>query len=150
MKTTDKSDIALPLLATAPQTDDHALMPAEFAGMYQAGFEAGYRSGRETGYHQGLSDGFRSKTESAAQPAAIEKMVDGDTHKASVAVTRLPVEGQPATKNGPLDPDTRKLRVPGPPRRMLLGMPCKTCRVYLMSDETHCPCCKQPVAAVAA
>ena len=149
MKSTDKSDIALPL-ATAPQADDHVLMPAEFAGMYQAGFEAGYRSGREAGYQQGLSDGFRSKTEFAAQPAAIEKTVEGDMHKLGAAVTPFPVEGQPATKNGPLDPDTRKLRVPGPPRRMLLGMPCKTCRVYLMSDETHCPCCKQKVIAIAA
>jgi len=147
MKKTDQSDLALPLLPTAPQADDHVLMPAEFAGMYQAGFEAGYRSGREAGYQQGLSDGFRSKTESATQPAAIEKTVESDMHKLGAAVTHFPVEGQPATKHGPLDPDTRKLRVPGPPRRMLLGMPCKTCRVYLMSDETHCPCCKQPVAA---
>jgi hypothetical protein len=150
MKTTDKSDLALPLSATAPQTDDRALMPGEFAGMYQAGFEAGYRSGREAGYQQGLSDGFRSKTEFRGQTATIEKTVDGDAHKLRVAVTPLPVEGQPATKNGPLDPDTRKLRVPRPPRRMLLGMPCKTCRVYLMSDETHCPCRKQPVVAIAA
>jgi len=146
MKTTDKSDIALPL-TTAPQADNHVLMPGEFAGMYQAGFEAGFRSGMEAGYQQGLSDGFRSKTEFAGQPAAIEKTVDGDAHKLRVAVTPLPVEGQPATKNGPLDPDTRKLRVSGPPRRMLLGMPCKTCWVYLMSGETHCPCCRQPVAA---
>ena len=143
MKTTDKSDIALPL-TTAPQADNHVLMPGEFAGMYQAGFEAGFRSGMEAGYQQGLSDGFRSKTEFAGQPAAIEETLDGDAHHRA-AVTPFPVEGQPATKYGPLDPDTRK-RVPGPPRRMLLGMPCKHCRVYLMSDETHCPCCKQKVA----
>jgi hypothetical protein len=146
MKPTDKSDIALPLSSTASQADDHVLMPGEFAGMYQAGFEAGCSSGREAGYQQGFSDGFRNKTEFAGQTAAIEKTVDRDAHKLRVAVTPLPVEGQPATKNGPLDPDTRKPRVPGPPRRVLLGMPCKTCRVYLMSDETHCPCCKQKVA----
>src|SRR5579864_7570018 len=146
MKTTEQTDLALPLSPTAPQADDRALMPGEFAGMYQAGFEAGYRSGREAGYRQGLSDGFRSRAEFAGQLAAIEETLNGDAQQRA-AVTRLPVEGQPATKNGPLDPDTRKLRVPGPARRVLLGMPCKTCRVYLMSDETHCPCCKQPVAA---
>jgi hypothetical protein len=30
---------------------------------------------------------------------------------------------------------------------MLLGMPCASCRVYLLSDETHCSCLKQPRAA---
>ena len=144
MRTPEKSDIALPPMSELSCDPAHALMPAEFAGMYQSGFEAGYKSGREAGYQQGFHDGFSSKREFAGQPAAIDETPNGDAQK-RVAVTPLPVEGQPATKNGPLDPDTRK-RVPGPPRRMLLGMPCKHCRVYLMSDETHCPCCKQKVA----
>ena len=145
MKKTDQSALALPLTPALPQADTRALMPGEFAGMYQSGFEAGYNSGREAGYQQGFDDGFSSKREFAGQPAAIDETPNGDAQK-RVAVTPFPVEGQPATKNGPLDPDTRK-RVPGPPRRMLLGMPCKHCRVYLKSDETHCPCCKQAVSS---
>ncbi len=50
----------------------------------------------------------------------------GDDHGVKTAV-----EGKPAPKVGP--------------RRMLLGMPCVRCRVYLLSEETHCPCCKQAV-----
>jgi hypothetical protein len=144
MRKTDQSALALPLTTALPKTDDHGLM-SEFAGMYQAGFEAGYKSGRESGYQQGLNDGSSTKREFSGQPATMNETPDGGAHE-HVAVTPLPVEGQPATKNGPLDPDTRKARVPGPPRRMLLGMPCKHCRVYLMRDETHCPCCRQKVA----
>ena len=142
MKTNKKIDTVPPLTPEILRGDE--LMPAEFAGMYQSGFEAGYKSGREAGYQQGFNDGHSSNREFAGQTAAIDKTLD-DVPKAHVAVTPLPVEGQPAPKHGPLDPDTRK-RVPGPPRRMLLGMPCKQCRVYLMSDEKHCPCCKQKAA----
>jgi hypothetical protein len=148
MKKTDQPGLALPLAPALPQADDDALMPGEFAGMYQAGFEAGYKSGRESGYQQGFNDGF-SKREFASQPAASQgasEKTPSDDARERVGVTPFPVEGQPATKNGPLGPDTRN-RVPGPPSRMLLGMPCKHCRVYLMSGETHCPCCKEKVAS---
>jgi hypothetical protein len=54
MKTSETTDIALPLSPQVSQGDgDHAVMPGEFAGMYQAGFEAGYDPGREA-----ISAGF--------------------------------------------------------------------------------------------
>src|SRR5579859_5348843 len=115
MKKALQSDIALPLSPTAPQADDHAIMSGGFAGLYQAGFEAGYKSGREAGYTQGFNEAFNSKREFEGDPAVIEETFGGDAQQ-SVAVTPFPVEGQPATKHGPLDPDTRKARVPGPPR----------------------------------
>lgn len=142
MKKTDQSDLALPLATALPQAPDHALMPAEFAGMYQSGFEAGYKSGKEAGYQHGFHDGFSSKQELAGQPAAMNEKPNGGAHD-RVAVTPLPVEGQPAAKHGPLDPDTRH-RVPGPPRRMLLGLPCAKCRCCFDADETQCPLCGTP------
>src|SRR5947207_8261894 len=115
MKTHEQTDLALPLAPQVSRGDDHALMPGEFAGLYQAGFEAGYQSGSEAGYQQVFKESI----------AAVHQ----GPNRASEATA---VKGKPAPKNGP--------------RRMLLGMPCKNCRMYLMSNE-HCPCCKQPRAA---
>ena len=115
MKTTDKHDISLPLSRHVSQSESPALMPGEFAGMYQAGFEAGYEKGREAGYRQGFGESM----------AAVQEGPNNDNWAAQKSV----VKGKPAPKPGP--------------RRMLLGMPCERCRVYLMSDETCCPCCKQ-------
>src|SRR5439155_10372068 len=114
-----QSDIALPLSPQVSQAggEDHAVMPGEFAGMYQAGFEAGYKSGKEAGYRQGLSE----------SRAAVHQGPNNG------AVTKSAIDGKPVPKVGP--------------RRMLLGMPCERCRVYLTSDETCCPCCRQPRAA---
>jgi hypothetical protein len=111
--------MALPLSPTISEQygEDHVVMPGEFAGMYQAGFEAGYREGREAGYRQG----FR------------EDMAAAQQGPSNGAVTKSVIEGKPVPKVGP--------------RRMLLGMPCERCRVYLLSDETSCPCCKQPRVA---
>src|SRR5256885_15397359 len=105
MNNIEKSDIVLPLSPQVSQAhgDDHAVMPGEFAGMYQAGFEAGYKSGREAGYQQTFRESM----------AAVHQ----GPNRASKATA---VKGKPALKDGP--------------RRMLLGMPCKNCRVYLMSD----------------
>ena len=112
MSTIDKTEFVLPRTPSIPESrDDNALMPAEFAGMYQSGFEAGYKRGHETGYDKGFSAGM----------AAVRQ---GPNNGASSAV-----EGKPAPKAGP--------------RRMLLGMPCKSCHIYLLSDETQCPSCKQ-------
>ncbi len=97
--------------------DGVSSMPGEFEGMYQAGFESGYEEGREAGYRQGLGESI----------AAVHQ---GPNNRAA---TKTAPEGKPTPKLGP--------------RRMLLGMPCTTCRVYLLSDEIHCPCCKQPVRA---
>jgi hypothetical protein len=130
MKTNEKTDLALPLLLQISQEhgEDHAVMPGEFAGMYQAGFESGYKRGREAGYRQGFNEGT----------AAVHQGPDNG------AAIKIALEGKPAPKVGPpLDPTTRKARVSGATRRMLLGMPCVRCRVYLLTEETHCPCCKQ-------
>ena len=89
-------------------------MPAEFGGMYQAGFDAGYNQGKESGYRQGFAEGI-----AAGQPGP------------NGASAGMAIAGKPAPKSGP--------------RRMLIGMPCARCRVYLLSEETQCPCCKQPV-----
>jgi hypothetical protein len=119
MKTNEKTDTTLALSPTISQGNGeaHAVMPGEFAGMYQAGFESGYKRGREAGYRQGFSESI----------AAVQQGPDNG------AAVQSAVKGKPAPKVGP--------------RRMLLGMPCANCRVYLMSDESHCPCCKQPVRA---
>jgi hypothetical protein len=117
MKTNEKTDTALTLSPTISQADDHAAMPGEFAGMYQAGFESGYKRGREAGYRQGFNEGTAAVHQDPNNGAGI----------------KIALEGKPAPKVGP--------------RRMLLGMPCVRCRVYLLSDETYCPCCKQAVTA---
>jgi hypothetical protein len=142
MKKTDQSDLTLPLTAALSKADDCAFMPGEFAGMYQAGFEAGCKSAREAGYQQGFHDGFSSKRELAGQRATIDQMPNAGARDL-VAVTPLPVEGQPATKRGPLDPDTRKC-VSGPSRRRLLGLPCTSCRCFFYADEARCPICHTP------
>ncbi len=116
MKTNEKTDLALPLSLQVSQGhgEDHAVMPGEFAGMYQAGFEAGYKTGKEAGYRQGFNEGTAAVHQGPNNGGAINTAL----------------EGKPAPKLGP--------------RRMLLGMPCVRCRVYLLSEEAHCPCCKQP------
>jgi hypothetical protein len=117
MKTSEQTEIALPLSPEVSHRhgEDHAVMPGEFAGMYQAGFDAGYESGKEAGYRQGFGEGIATVQQGPNNGAAVKSAV----------------EGKPAPKIGP--------------RRMLLGMPCERCRVYLLSEETDCPCCKQPV-----
>jgi len=113
----EEPDMELPLSpAISHESEAHAVMPGEFAGLYQAGFEAGYKGGREAGYRRGFKEGT----------AAVQQSPNG----ASEATAS---EGKPALNNGP--------------RRILLGMPCATCRVYLMRGEMHCPCCKQPAIA---
>ena len=118
---TEKTALALPLSPAISQAnghcEDHGVMPGEFVGMYQAGFDAGYEQGRETGYRQGFNE-----RDAAVQPGANNG-----------AAVKLAVEGKPAPGSGP--------------RQRLLGMPCRSCRVYLLNDETCCPCCKQPRAA---
>jgi hypothetical protein len=119
MKTNEKIDIALPLSSAISQADGHSAMPGEFAGMYQAGFEAGYQQGREARYRQGFGEGMAAAQQGPSNGAAPKSVIVG--------------KPAPSSKVGP--------------RRMLLGMPCERCRVYLLSDETSCPCCKQPRAA---
>ena len=103
------------VLSQKSNNDGMSAMPDEFAGMYQAGFESGYEQGREAGYRQGLGESIAAVHQGPKNGAATKKAI----------------EGKPAPKLGP--------------RRMLLGMPCARCRVYLLNDETHCPCCKRAV-----
>src|SRR6266581_1922811 len=130
MNTAEKIEIDLPLSPFSQTNVETHDQPGEFAGMYHAGFESGYKRGKEAGYRQGFNEGT----------AAVQQGPNNG------AATKTAVEGKPVPKVGPpLDPTTRKARVSGAPRRMLLGMPCVRCRVYLLSEETHCPCCKQAV-----
>jgi hypothetical protein len=117
MKTNEKTDTAITISATISQGEAHSVMPGEFAGMYQAGFESGYKRGKEAGYRQGFNEGTAAVHQGPNNGVAI----------------KVALESKPAPKVGP--------------RRMLLGMPCARCRVYLLSEETHCPCCKQAVTA---
>jgi len=130
MNTNEENDTALPLALPVSKDDGASSMPEAFAGMFQAGFESGYRSGREAGYQKGFVEGYAAVHQGPSNGAAR----DPDPRKVRApGALQAAVEGKPAPKVGP--------------RRMLLGMPCATCRVYLLSDETHCPCCKQPVKA---
>ena len=117
MNTAEKIEIDLPLSPFSQTNVETHDQPGEFAGMYHAGFESGYKRGKEAGYRQGFNEGTAAVQQGANNGAA----------------TKTAVEGKPAPKVGP--------------RRMLLGMPCVRCRVYLLSEETHCPCCKQPMRA---
>jgi hypothetical protein len=76
MKTTDKTDIALPLSPQVSQGhgEDHGVMPGEFAGMYQAGLEAGYEQGREAGYQQGFNESIASVQQGPNNGAAAKSV----------------------------------------------------------------------------
>ena len=105
------------------KTNDNAafappLSPQDYDAM-PAEFAGMYQSGFESGYKHGHEAGYDKGF--AAGMAAIRQ---GSSNGAT-----LVVEGKPAPKAGS--------------RRMLLGMPCKSCHIYLLSDETLCPCCKQ-------
>ena len=126
MKTIEKTDITLELAQVSP-LDNHATMPEEFAGMYQAGYEAGAASGKEAGYRQGFGEGYAAAHLGKKNGAALD--FDARELRVPGPGTAAAIEGKPAPKYGP--------------RRMLLGMPCPNCRVYLLSEETRCPCCKQ-------
>ena len=84
-------------------------------------FSGGYQVGFESGYDSGRDAGFRHGFEEGY--AAAHKGPSG------AAVTSA-VEVKTAPKGGP--------------RRMLLGMPCHKCGIYLRSEETHCPSCGLP------
>jgi len=73
-----------------------------------------YRAGYEAGYASGHEIGFKEGY------AAVQ-------HRGAVT----PVSGG-KTASGP------------GPRRMLLGMPCPKCRIYLHAGESTCPSCGLP------
>ena len=112
MKTNVKTDTALPLALPVSKGDGLiSSMPEAFAGIYQAGFESGYSSGREAGYQKGFAEGYAGAHQGPSNGAAGTSAAE--------------------TKTGPKSG----------PRRMLLGMPCQKCGIYLRSVETHCPSC---------
>jgi hypothetical protein len=111
MNTNEKTDTALPLALPVSKGDGLSSMPEAFEGVFQAGFESGYSSGRDAGYQKGFAEGYAAAHKGAPNSAAVTPAL----------------EGKPAQKSGP--------------RRMLLGMPCPKCRVYLHDGETHCPSC---------
>jgi hypothetical protein len=117
MKSNEKTDIALPLTPKISPSEDHGVMPGEFAGMYQAGYEAGLASGRESGYRQGYEAGFgdgRRQRNDVTAPAAVENDPESAT---AMAKSRL------------------------------FGLPCTKCRRLMYSDEARCAYCKAPRAA---
>ena len=111
MKTNEKIDTALPLAMPVSKGDGLSSMPEAFAGVFQAGFEAGYNSGRDAGYQKGFGEGYAAAHQGPTNGAAVTSAADAKT----------------APKRGP--------------RRMLLGMPCAKCGIYLYSEETNCPGC---------
>jgi hypothetical protein len=119
MKTSEKSTLALPLSSQVSQGhgEDHAVMPEEFAGIYQAGYETGLASGWESGYRKGYEAGFgdsRSQRTDVGAPSAVENV-----------------------------PQT----VAGMVKARLFGLPCIKCRRWMYSDEARCAYCKTPRAA---
>ena len=116
MNTTEKTYMALPLSPAISHGNGEA------HGVMLGEFAGMYQAGFEAGYKRGREAGYRQGFNEGA--AAVQQ----SPNEASEAIAS---EGKPAPNNGP--------------RRILLGMPCASCRVYLMRGETHCPCCKQPV-----
>lgn len=108
---------AITLPCSRPHGEDHCVMPSGFGDLYHEGLEAGYKAGHEAGYEKGFVAGMAAVRQGPLNGAA----------------PTAAVEGKPAPKTGP--------------RRMLIGMPCKRCRVYLLSDDACCPCCRQPRVA---
>ena len=116
MSTTENTDMALSLSPAISQGGGEA------HGVMPGEFAGMYQAGFESGYKRGREAGYRQGFNKGI--AAVHQSPNGASEE---TVTK----GKPAPNNGP--------------RRILLGMPCAGCRVYLMRGETHCPCCKQPV-----
>jgi hypothetical protein len=93
---------------------------AVMSGEFVGMYQAGFEAGYKSGKQAGYQQGFNEGI------AAVHQGTNGASEPTAS-------KGKPAPKAGP--------------RRILLGMPCTICRVYLMSNETHCSCCKQLVKA---
>ena len=116
MKMQEQTNTALQLSPTISHGDGEA--HSVMPSEFAGMYQVGFDSGYKRGREAGYRQGFNEGTAAVQQSpnAASEETV---------------TKGKPAPNNGP--------------RRILLGMPCAGCRVYLMRGETHCPCCKQPV-----
>jgi hypothetical protein len=116
MKMQEQTNTALQLSPTISHGNGEA--QSVMPSEFAGMYQAGFDSGYKRGREAGYRQGFNEGT------AAVQQSPNGASEE---TVTK----GKPAPNNGP--------------RRILLGMPCAGCRVYLMRGETHCPCCKQPV-----
>jgi hypothetical protein len=74
-----------------------------------------YQAGFESGYSSGREAGFKE-----GYAAAHQGPTNGAAGTSAAETKTVPKGGL---------------------RRMLLGMPCPKCRVYLHDGETHCPSC---------
>src|SRR5437016_7288358 len=74
-------------------------------------YQAGFESGFSSGREAGFREGYAAAHQGPNNGAAVTSAADAKT----------------APKGGP--------------RRLLLGMPCQKCGIYLRSVETHCPSC---------
>jgi rubrerythrin len=101
-------------LAQGSNGHDLSPMPEGFGALYQAAYESGYAKGREAGHRQGFTESYAAAHQDVQQSAAVASAFEGKT----------------AQKREP--------------RRVLLGMPCEKCGVYLHSDEAYCPSCGLP------
>ena len=116
MRTIEESEVALQLSPTISQVS------GEEHSVMPSEFAGMYQAGFDSGYKRGREAGYRQGFNEGT--AAVQQSPNGASEE---TVTK----GKPAPNNGP--------------RRILLGMPCAGCRVYLMRGETYCPCCKHPV-----
>ena len=73
-----------------------------------------YRAGYEAGYASGRETGFKEGYAAVQNSGAVTTVAGGKT----------------ASRPGP--------------RRMLLGMPCLKCRIYLHAGDSACPSCGLP------
>jgi hypothetical protein len=78
-------------------------------------FAGMYRAGYEAGYASGREMGFKEGYAAVQQHSSAVTPVAG---------------GKTASKPGP--------------RRMLVGMPCPKCRIYLHTGDSTCPSCGLP------
>ena len=80
-------------------------------GEFLGPYRAGYEAGFISGPDAGFREGYAAAHQGPNNGAAVTSAADAKT----------------APKGGP--------------RRLLLGMPCQKCGIYLRSVETHCPSC---------
>jgi hypothetical protein len=90
--------------------------PSLIPGEFLGPYRAGYQAGFISGQEAGFKEGYVAAHQGPTNGAAVTSAAE--------------------TKTAPK----------GGPRRMLLGMPCPKCRIYLHSEETRCPSCGQAVS----
>ena len=92
-------------------SDGNQDKPSPIPGEFLGPYRAGYEAGFIGGQEAGFKEGYAAAHQGPTNGAAVTSASE--------------------TKTAPK----------GGLRRMLLGMPCPKCRVYLHDGETHCPSC---------